>query len=191
MERTLILVDQDGVLADFDGALYEVLDDLGHDTSEFEATAWDYTEDVLRQYGPDAVAALDAAWRSPGFFRRLEVIEGAVEAIEGLLDVGFEVAVCTAPSLENPTCASDKLWWIARHFPRLERHVTLATDKTLVQGDVLIDDRPWISGLRRPSWQHVRFATKDAGPFADDLALDSWAEWRSVVDLFGRHVVAA
>ena len=191
MARHLLLLDQDGVLADFDGALDEVLRDLGHDPTLLERTAWDYAKDVERHFGIDAVRALDDAWRAPGFFKRLDVIDGAIEAVEELLALGFDVAVCTAPSSENPTCASDKLWWVDHHFPSLAGNVVLATDKTLVHGDLLIDDRPWISGLRRPTWQHLRFATKDQGPFADELSIDSWSEWRTIADLLDTGLVAA
>ena len=69
MSTPLILLDQDGPLADFDAALNRVLVDLGHDAESLVATEWDYTNDVTRRFGPEAASALDLARLAPGFFR--------------------------------------------------------------------------------------------------------------------------
>ena len=185
MRTPLILLDQDGPLADFDAALDEVLADLGHDPTRLVATEWDYTNDVTRHFGPDAARALDVARLSPGFFRRLPVTPGAQEAVERLLTAGCAVAVCTAPSLANPTCASDKLWWIERHFPALAERVIITVDKTWVHGDVLVDDKPEVTGALTPSWSHLRFASKGTDHLEDGREISDWSQWRAVLDLAG------
>ena len=191
MRTPLILLDQDGPLADFDAALDQVLVELGHDPTELVATEWDYTNDVTRHFGPDAAAALDAARLAPGFFRQLPVTPGAHEAVERLLEAGCEVAVCTAPSLANPTCASDKLWWIERHFPALCERVIITIDKTWVHGDVLVDDKPVVTGSLTPTWSHLRFASKGTDHLDDGLEIADWTEWQSVLGLLGSPHLAA
>jgi len=191
MSTPLILLDQDGPLADFDAALDRVLADLGHDPALLVATEWDYTNDVTRHFGPAAAAALDAARLSPGFFRDLPVTAGAQEAVEHLLEAGCEVAVCTAPSLANPTCASDKLWWIERHFPALSERVIITIDKTWVHGDVLVDDKPLVTGALTPTWSHLRFASKGTSHLDDGREIDDWSEWQAVLELVGTpHLLA-
>jgi 5'-nucleotidase len=183
MEAPLILLDQDGPLADFDAALHGVLADLGHDPDEFVATEWDYTRDVNRHFGPEAVEALDAARLSAHFFRSLPVTPGAQEGVANLLEAGCRLVVCTAPSLANPTCASDKLWWIERHFPELAERVVITVDKTLVHGDLLLDDKPLVTGAMRPSWSHLRFDSKGTDHLDDGWEIDGWDEWRTIMDL--------
>ena len=185
MSKPLILLDQDGPLADFDAAIHEVLADLGHDPGVLVATEWDYTNDVTRHFGPEAADALDVARLTPGFFRHLPVTPGAQEAVEQLLDAGCEIAVCTAPSLANPTCASDKLWWIERHFPALSERVIITIDKTWVHGDVLVDDKPVVTGALAPTWSHLRFASKGTEHLDDGREIDDWTQWRAVLDLAG------
>lgn len=192
MEAPLILLDQDGPLADFDAAIHGVLADLGHDPAELVATEWDYSRDVERHFGIDAVLALDEARLSAAFFRHLTVTEGAQEGVSRLLEAGCRVAVCTAPSLANPTCASDKLAWIEEHFPALAERVIITVDKTLVHGDLLVDDKPVVTGSMRPSWSHLRFASKGTEHLDDGWEISGWHEWEAILALAGhRQLVAA
>ena len=190
MPDPLILLDQDGPLADFDAAMNRVLADHGHDPSTLVATEWDYTNDVTRHFGPAAARALDSARLAPGFFRDLPVTNGAQDAVERLLDAGCQIAVCTSPSLANPTCASDKLWWIERHFPVLSERVIITIDKTLVHGDVLVDDKPQVTGARPASWTHLRFASKGTDGLEVGHEIDDWSQWRTVLDIAGTPQLA-
>jgi 5'-nucleotidase len=101
--------------------------------------------------------------------------------VKTLLDAGCEVFICTSPKLANPSCASDKLDWVTRHIPSLRRNVIVTKDKTLVQGHLLIDDKPDITGVITPSWQHVMFSTPGNASSVpvSGLRLPSWedAEW--------------
>ncbi|WP_455003872.1 5' nucleotidase, NT5C type, partial [Cardiobacterium hominis] len=49
----------------------------------------------------------------------------------------------------------EKIAWVEEHlgFDWTAR-VMLTKDKTLVRGDILIDDKPEISGSLSPVWQH-------------------------------------
>ena len=191
MSTPLILLDQDGPLADFDAALNRVLVDLGHDAESLVATEWDYTNDVTRHFGPEAASALDLARLAPGFFRDLPVTHGAQAAVTRLLDAGCQVVVCTAPSLANPTCASDKLWWIERHFPMLSERVIITIDKTWVHGDVLVDDKPEVTGSIAPTWTHLRFAPKGKDDLGTRPVIADWTQWRTVLDLAGAPQLTA
>jgi 5'-nucleotidase len=57
--------------------------------------------------------------------------------------------------------------------------VILPRDKTLVRGDVLIDDKPTIGGISTPQWRHVLFDQ----PYNRHLSGPrvQWENWREVL----------
>lgn len=97
------------------------------------------------------------------FFANLLPMEGATSGphdniLRFFLDRGYDVRICSSPSTENKTCASDKTEWVKRHFgDEFARRLILTKDKTLVRGDLLIDDNHCVKGIYTPEWQHVRF----------------------------------
>lgn len=183
--KPLILIDQDGPLADFDSALNAVLGSAGYDPAFLVRTQWETSDDVRYCFGDTAAELVDRARHTPGFYRHLPVVDGAQRAVAGLLKAGCEVIVCTAPSLSNPTCASDKLAWLDEHFPTLRDRFTIVKDKTLVRGDLLIDDKPDVHGFLEPTWRHVRYVTAGNAQRVDGTLLQSWQDWRTLLALIG------
>lgn len=117
--KKILFLDMDGVLADFDGAI----------TSGVE---WDPPEMF-----------------EPGFFRNLKVMPGALEAVTKIMEDGrYKVYIGSKPTSKNTLCATEKMDWIAEHFPKLLSKMVLVCDKSLLRGDILIDD-----DLKR--WGHV------------------------------------
>lgn len=120
-----------------------------------------------------------------GFYRDLPVIEGAQDAIANLMRSGHSVHFVSTPYLSNPTCASDKLAWVEEHFGKeMMRRTILATDKTLVNGDVLIDDRPEILGEAIPTWKHLCFGTYGYCETTASERVKDWWEALNAVALF-------
>ncbi len=109
-----IYVDMDGVLCDFDSA-------HSHQKKAYP--------DV--QY-PQSVH---------GFWELLPEIPKAIRSIRHLA-VFHEVYILTAPSIKNTICYSEKANWVKEHLGEewLERLI-ICPDKSLLRGDVLIDDR--------------------------------------------------
>ena len=90
-----------------------------------------------------------------GFYANLPLIEGAIDAFKELdkqLDCNgnkmFEIFIVTTPSYNNPTCASDKIADVIKHFGmEVAKNTIICGDKTLINYlDILIDDRLNISG---------------------------------------------
>lgn len=87
------------------------------------------------------------------FFRNLAPIDGAVRVIEALFEDGHDVWFLTAPSVENPLSYMEKRIWIEKHFGKHRAHkLIIAYDKSMIEGDVLIDDgtvhgQPAFSGI--------------------------------------------
>ena len=80
-----------------------------------------------------------------GFFRNLDPIDGAIEAVNILNKMQFiDLRVLSKPTNKNLGCASEKLYWLEEHLPFLVKKTTLTFDKTKLIGDYLIDDMPQI-----------------------------------------------
>lgn len=152
----LILIDQDGVLADFEqgvqtawkGAYGMALPTLPKGRRHFYL-ADDY---------PHLKNELSAVYSGEGFFEHLPPIDGAVDAVKALLDFGHDVRICTSPINAYRHCVSEKFAWVERHLGLEWTHrIVLTKDKTWVRGDVLIDDKPIITGSLTPTWEHWHY----------------------------------
>ncbi|MBO0899400.1 hypothetical protein J1G43_05420 [Cellulomonas sp. zg-ZUI22] len=183
----LVLVDMDGVLVDLEAAFWDAFETAhpaGPRRTDGDRTVFRIDEQLDPQWR-DAVRSIMAA---PGFFGGLRPVPGAVEALDEMLDEGWDVRICTAPLLHNPTCASDKLASLARHFgQRWAERAVITKDKTLVRGDVLIDDKPVVNGDWTPVWKHVVFAATYNQAAPSPYRLTGWASWRqTLTPLLGR-----
>jgi 5'-nucleotidase len=131
-----IAVDMDGVLADTD--------------SHF--IAWYYNayginipyEDLLGKPEGQGFPDKDAARRfafTPGFFRTLPVMAGAVEAITELMK-HYEIYIVSA-AMEFPQSLSEKHAWLQEHFPFISwKNIVFCGDKSVINADYMIDDHP-------------------------------------------------
>jgi len=154
-----ILVDMDGVMTDFHGGVWNELA-----KRETLIERFPMPEPIMDFYAEDCY---DDPWfkenvreiqRSEGFFEKLPEINGCVKALHNL-EKDFEVFICTAPLLENPTCTNEKLKWVDMHLGGdWIRRTIITKDKTVIDGDFLIDDKPLITGVSdEPIWQRIIF----------------------------------
>lgn len=173
----LVLVDMDGVLADFEAAFLAAWRHNNPSLSYVEVADRDvfYVKD---QYPLEHRELVHAVHGVEGFFRSLPPVEGALVAMEEMASAGLDVFICTAPLTSNLFCASEKHAWVQEHLgkPWLKRTV-VASDKTLVRGDFLVDDRPLVDGLLTPTWQHVVFGAP-YNQSSPSPRMESWASWR-------------
>ena len=102
-----------------------------------------------------------------GIFRNPPPIEGAIEAVKKLHESGkYELLIATAAPWGNPESATDKRFWIEKHFGNIFHKKMFVTHrKDLLLGDYLIDDR----------------IKNGAGDFGGELLRFGWAyeteEW--------------
>lgn len=152
-----ILVDQDGVLANYDKRLIEIVAAEYPEEQRFSESELTLFNTHLL-YSPANQMAIDRIALRRGFFENLEPVNGAVEALHDLLSSGFDVRICTAPKKRYKYCVPEKLAWIEKHLGRdFSLRTILTRDKTLVRGRVLIDDKPEVRGVAEPEWEHVLY----------------------------------
>lgn len=176
----LVLVDQDQTLADFgtgfDRRFGAAHPDAPHAPRDRATSYW-----IEDSYPPHWHERIRAVPTQPGFFRDLPPLPGARDALEAMLDAGHDVRICTAPVRAYRHCVREKYEWVEEHLgPHWTERMIITRDKTLVVGDVLIDDKPEVVGtFADPPWTHVYYRT----PYNRHLPgrhLD-WSTWHQVL----------
>jgi 5'-nucleotidase len=155
--KKIVLVDMDGVLANFELACQQCWRRLYPDLPFIELEERT-THDIKQQYatlGENYGNKMRDIIHSNGFYATLEVMNGAKEGLDRLKQSGYEVFICTAQA-RNTKCAPEKAEWVNRHLGSewVERMI-ITRDKTMVRGDILIDDKPVITGLYSPCFTHI------------------------------------
>ena len=177
-----ILFDQDGVLANYSKAHLEAIARAFPELPKLDGCKIQHFE--TGDHFPIAYRAkIDALALRPGFFLNLEPIAGAVEALKSLLAEGYDVRICTAPKKIFDNCVAEKFAWVKKHLGQefVER-IVLTRDKTLVRGDILVDDKPEISGVCTPAWTHVLYDQPYNRHITDKSRL-TWANHKEVLGL--------
>jgi len=94
-----------------------------------------------------------------GFFKELDFIEGAFEALHEL-DKYYDIYFLSTPQWSNPDCWSEKREWVEEKFGDLMRKKLILThNKGLLKGDYLIDDRV-VHGVDNFEGEHIHFGTE-------------------------------
>ena len=129
-----ILLDCDGILADFVGSVLRLLPgDLTHE----HVTSMDIQKSLA--LGPSNIAMLTRELCGQNFASLIKPLHGSKKFVRELKKRG-EITVVTRPMTNSPTWVWERIGWLYKHFG-LE-HIEFTDRKDLVPGDVLIDDDP-------------------------------------------------
>lgn len=175
----LILIDQDGVLADFDRAFYSAWLASKHSFPAIDPKnrkSFYAKDDYPPEYQSHAVDIIT----SKGFFRDLPPISGSIESLNQLLQLGHDVRICTSPLTTYQNCVQEKYEWVEKHLGLdFVNRMIVTKDKTVVHGDILIDDKPIVTGTRKPLWKHILY-DQPYNRHIDATRL-TWDNWQEVL----------
>lgn len=176
----IILIDMDNTLADFDRALLESWRTLY--PNEFYVPLEkrksfhphkDYPEHLQRK--------IEEICHTAGFIRNLPPIPGGIEAVKAMLAGGHDVRFCTSHLSGYDYCLLEKYQWIDAYFgAEAVNRIIFTRDKTLIRGDILIDDKPEITGNTTPTWEHIVYDRPHNRHITNKRRL-TWDNWRDVV----------
>ena len=174
--RPTVLVDMDGVLVDWDRGFAA---SWGGRSAIDRSASYKMEDCVPEELREEALEL----YHAEGFFAGLPAKPGAVQALREMVQSHVQVLLITSPVLSSRFCAGEKYQWVATHLgPEWLERLVLTSDKTLVRGDLLIDDKPRVGGQERlPSWEHVVFDAPYNRDTAHKLRLGDWAGWRGVM----------
>jgi len=133
-----ILLDMDGVVADFMGLWLKQYNYL---TGE-KITLSDIHGLKATKYVSDPFT-LNKIKDSVGFMRNLSPLPGAIEGVETLHKWGHEI-VFVSNGTNCPTSGHEKRDWLKYYFSKIWKFppLVLTYHKHLVRGDCLVDDHP-------------------------------------------------
>jgi 5'-nucleotidase len=176
-----ILIDMDGVLADFEGGFVKEFRKRypqvplvpAQGRSEFY---------IIRKY-PHLEESVRQILNSEDFFLNLEAVPGSVEAVQEMTRLdGIEVFICSSPLDEYRHSVVEKYMWVENHLGReWIKKIILTKDKTIINADILIDDRPQVDGVvKEPNWEHVLYDQPYNHMITNKRRL-TWNNWREVL----------
>lgn len=174
MNKPVVLVDMDGVLADFDGATDALLKNHPDGIPIQPRRNFYYHHDYLEQAHVDIIKNFH---NSQYFFRNLPPVKGALEGWQKIIDLGYQPVVCSSPLHSNQWCKEEKLEWLVEHLGQaVADKAIINRQKELFDGIALIDDRPVVKNTDQASWQHVVFDAPYNHDISTDLRLKGWSD---------------
>ena len=179
MSKKILLIDMDNTIVDYSSEMAKQLRPVYCDNT-ITAANWDsapYSDLNARRHEIQS---------QPNFFLNLPPIEGAIDTLMEIeATERYEIFIVSSPSISSETCHSDKCRWLLKHLGvKFARNLILTKDKTLILGDILIDDKPYITGvLKSPSWELITFAQPYNADIPDRVYLHRWCDWEQTVRL--------
>jgi 5'-nucleotidase len=175
-----ILVDMDGVIADFDGEFLKRWRERYPDQYyvPFDQRTTFYIKDSYPEELKPLVAGI---LLEPTFFRDMMPMEDSIEALSKMEQMGFELFICSSPLSIYKNCVLEKYEWVDKVLGAdWVKRIILTKDKTLVKADYLIDDKPKITGVENtPIWEHIVYDR----PYNKDVNNRrlTWENWKEVM----------
>jgi len=177
----IILVDMDDVIVEFEKGIIEFL--LKENPEKRELFEEEREKFKLSEEYPEFEKSIEQIKSSKGLTESLELVKGSIEALKEIEKMGHEVFICTAPLTNYENSVLEKYKWVEKNLgSEWIKKIILTKDKTLVKGDILIDDRPEILGLKEPEWEHVIFDRPYNKHIKNKKRL-TWDNWKEVLNL--------
>ena len=178
----IILLDMDGPLADFEGGFLTKWKEKHPELSYIEKHDRN-TFDVKKQYPTEYVKFVREIYTSHGFIENLPVIPGSIDFIRDVIELGHEVFICSTPTSTYDPNVIEKYRWVENNLGKdFINRLILTRDKTLIRGDVLIDDNLEIKGKLSPVWKHVVFNAPYNTNVGEPFRIkEDWSNWKEIL----------
>jgi 5'-nucleotidase len=176
----IILIDMDGVIADYEVGFLQAWR-LKYPTLPYISVEERALFYLHEQYPKELSDNIRTILTTPKFFQNLPEIKGAKEALYTMEELGYDIFICTSPINQYENCVSEKYNWVAEHFGfDWTKKIIMTKDKTLIYGDILIDDKPLHTGIRTPSWEHILYDAPYNKKLTERKRL-TWENWQEVI----------
>ncbi len=171
----------DGVLADFEARFLENWRKKfpNHPHVPLEQRETFYLEEDY----PDGLEKdIQSIYSARGFFENLDIIPGSIEALTKMEALGHEAFICTSPISKYENCILEKYHWTSKNLGyEWTKKMIVTKDKTLIYGDILIDDKPEHLGVRTPVWKYVLFDAPYNKKVKSELRI-TWKNWEKILE---------
>lgn len=135
-----VFLDVDGVLADFVSAFLIIVQrETNVAATPEQVTQFDICAS-LKLTSEQAARVKKSVGSWPRLARHLNVLPGAIEGVKRLQEVA-DVYVVTSPWNSNETWTHDRESWLREKFGIPHSRVTHTSQKHLMRGDFLVDDK--------------------------------------------------
>lgn len=179
-EDSIVLVDMDGTAWDFEGNFLETWRRLYPNAPYVRRTARSHFY-IREDYPSGCREAIRAITTAPGFLLASRPFPGAMAALREMEEAGYTVFLCSSPVSRCPHNLVEKQQLIERDCPGFSGRLIVTKDKTLVRGRWLFDDRPSVTGLVNPTWEHVLVDAPYNCRVTGKRRVRSLADWREVI----------
>lgn len=133
-KKPIALIDLDGTLADFDGA---IMRDLKALQTPYELELWNRRDENKHPY---LKARRDLIKGQPNWWFNLEKLDNGFRILDHLRTAGYRLHVLTRGPKNLATAWEQKVRWARLHVP--DASITITLDKSLSYGRILVDDWP-------------------------------------------------
>jgi|TARA_Y100000294_G_C8398794_1_gene273926 5'-nucleotidase len=177
----IILVDMDDVIVEFEKKIIELI--IKSNPEKKELFKREKEKFKLSEEYPELKKIINDIKEKKGFMKSLEPVEGSIEALKEIKGKGHKVIICTSPLSKYEHSVKEKYDWIGKNLGyEWTKKIILTKDKTLIKGDILIDDKPNISGLKNPEWEHVLF-DKSYNKHVKNKRRLTWKNWKEILNI--------
>lgn len=192
-----VLFDMDGVLADFDSAVATIFAS-NRRLAPFARNIFTRTEYYIQGDTPSHQREIDNIINSDELWSTIPMYAGIAEKLNRFASItkdrfSRETFIRTGPHISAPTCLLRKHELVQRVLgPEWVKKLIITTDKSLVRGCLLIEDRPDpLQGLKDPSWMQVVYPqTYNESVPASVPRFQGWGE-EDILRMYGHPAIAA
>lgn len=137
--KPTVLVDCDGVLADFAAAALKVLyEETGHQYSTDAIKTWEIFDSLPEP--PEVKTQVYDILKGPGGCSSIPVYPGALEGLRKLKQYA-DIIVVTSPFKGSATWAHEREEWLENIFGDVISYVVHTHHKERIHGEIFIDDK--------------------------------------------------